>query len=186
MLGKKIIDPHRVESNLREIDGIGLLDTVTTLDRTKTTCQVSAELMNTRGVLPYSLTEPEKAIRDLKNLRGYEIHMGNTTGDVGLFNIWRGMSQRALADGSVNGNVWGTYIHGIFDNDEFRRMFLNALRERKGLPLQHHTVSYQAKKQKAIDAWADTLRSRVDMCFILRQLGMESFQKKYCMTTRYE
>jgi adenosylcobyric acid synthase len=192
MLGKKIIDSHSVESSLGEIDGIGLLDTTTTLDRKKTTCQVSAELMNSKGVLPYAPAKPGEDNTGLKNLKGYEIHMGNTTGDVGLFTINRLHSanpsngRNDIPDGSVKDNVWGTYIHGIFDNDEFRRMFLNALREKKGLPLQNDTINHHAKKQEAIDAWAGTLGSKVDICFILRQLAMESFQEKYCTTMRHE
>jgi adenosylcobyric acid synthase len=189
MLGSKIIDPHSVESNLREVDGIGLLDTVTTLDSTKTTCQVSAELIHSSKLFNM---DQSGSSAEMKNLKGYEIHMGNTTGDVGLFKINRfnrvnpSGGANDIPDGSAKGNVWGTYIHGIFDNDEFRRMFLNTLREKKGLPLQKNMINYQTKKQEAIDAWADTLKSKVDICFILRQLGMESFQKLNCTTMRHE
>jgi adenosylcobyric acid synthase len=187
MIGKKIFDPHHVESPLTEVAGMGFLDTVTTFDRTKTTCQVEAELVDSRGVWQYALTDGEKYNSRFHKLMGYEIHMGNTTGDVGLFRLRRYSSNSELCkgevtppllihDGSVKDNVWGTYIHGIFDNDELRAAVINSLREKKGLPPRDVEVDYQAKREDAIDRWADTLKNSVDICFILRQAGME-----YCM-----
>jgi adenosylcobyric acid synthase len=184
MLGKKILDPFGVESEIREVEGMGLLDTVTTLGRTKITCQITAKLRMEDGE---------------EELKGYEIHMGNTTGDVGLFEIKRYLNTEhrtqntdnkewtdqnspgsgfcaqssEVLDGSMKGNVWGTYIHGIFDNDAFRRRLLNRLRGRKGLSPLHRTIDYHAVKEEAINRWAGILRESVDICFILRLLGME-------------
>jgi adenosylcobyric acid synthase len=177
MLGKKILDPDGVESDTKEIDGIGLLDTVTTLNTTKTTCQVSAELTGSGKAF---LASAGMSCDGLNNLQGYEIHMGNTTGDVGLFNISRLNSPDETPDGSAAGNTWGTYIHGIFDNDEFRRTLLNSIREKKGMPLQEKTFNFHETKQEALDGWAAVVRDRVDICFILRQLGMEFYQAQYC------
>jgi adenosylcobyric acid synthase len=112
--------------------------------------------------------------------------MGMTTGDVGLFTLHRlnsssgSSNSSGIPDGSAAGNVWGTYIHGIFDNDEFRRLFLNSIREKRGLPLQEQTFHFQETKQEAIDGWADIIKRRMDICFILRQLDMESYQSQYC------
>ena len=180
MLGQKILDPDNVESSLTEVEGMGFLDTVTTLDRTKTTCRVSAvadcsKLFNTA-----------QSGSTIDGLKGYEIHMGNTTGDVGLFKLRRAFSNSELRtpnselilDGSVKGNVWGTYIHGIFDNDDLRAALLDSLREKKGLPARSVTFSYQAQREEAINKWADTLKNSVDICFILRQAGMEYCMKK--------
>ncbi len=182
MIGKKIFDLHNVESSLHEVEGIGFLDTVTTFDKTKTTCRVEAE----------SVQSLELGVKSYKNiLKGYEIHMGNTTGDVGLFKLKRfqntdnppipplekgGEGGFDILDGSMNGNVWGTYIHGIFDNDELRAEIINSLRKKKGLPPRDVEVNYQAMREEAINRWADTLKNSVDICFILRQVGME-----YCM-----
>ena len=177
MIGRKIFDPHNVESTLREVQGIGLLDTVTTFDRIKTTCQVEAYKTGIR--------DQGSGVRE-QPLKGYEIHMGNTTGEVGLFRVRRYASHaerithhsELIPDGSEQGNVWGTYIHGIFDNDEFRTEVINSLRQRKGLPLRDVEVSYQAIREEAINRWADTLKNSVDICFILKHVGMEYCLKK--------
>jgi adenosylcobyric acid synthase len=167
MLGNKILDPFNVESGSKEVDGMGLLDTVTTFDKTKTTCQVEAEIVQST----------ELGVKSDKNsLKGYEIHMGSTTGEIGLFKLKRFNNSELISDGSVKGNVWGTYIHGIFDNDDFRTALLNSIRKRKGLPLQETGINYQIKKEEAIDKWADILKNSVDVCFMLRQVDME-----YCM-----
>ena len=219
MLGQKIFDPLSVESNNKEVNGMGLLDTETTLDRTKTTCQVSAVIQNReyRTCLPDRQAQNSDKRKDknadkdslssglwaLKSdLRGYEIHMGKTTGDVGLFKLRRLQNtenrtqnsdkskvQNGLAtglwapgseimDGSAKDNVWGTYIHGIFDNDGLRRAVINSLRIKKGLPPKEEKMNYALEKEKAITRWADILKSKVDMCFILRQVGMDACLKK--------
>ncbi|RJQ15049.1 MAG: cobyric acid synthase [Nitrospiraceae bacterium] len=178
MLGKKIFDPHGVESDLEEVDGMGLLDTVTTLNKTKITCQVEAELVK-------SLESGVKSYGN-KFLRGYEIHVGETSGDTGLFKLKRFFSNSQLStldselvlDGSSKGNVWGTYIHGVFDNDDFRTALLNSFRKGKSLPAQQAGFNYQAARDEAINKWADILKSSVDVCFTLRQVGMEHCVKE--------
>ena len=117
--------------------------------------------------------------------------MGVTTGDIGLFRLSRitpayrlpagqaGSGRHhaspvtVVIDGSLKGNVWGTYIHGLFDNDSFRKALLNSLRYRKGLPPIKETINYFDLKETAINRWADILRNSVDICFILRLLDME-------------
>lgn len=191
MLGEKILDPYNVEHSMKEVDGMGLLSTITTLNKTKTTCQVSAELVRSLelGVMSnnaFELTTPNSELPTPNLLRGYEIHVGITTGDVGLFKINRLSSSNSLnglnyvSDGSLNGNVWGTYIHGLFDNDSFRGALLNLLRLRKGLSPVKETINYFKLKENAIDKWADILKNNVDICFILRLLGME-----YCKNFNY-
>jgi adenosylcobyric acid synthase len=148
MLGKLLLDPQGVDSSHRAVEGMGLLDVETTFDTVKTTCQVEAEFMGEdRGVL-----------------QGYEIHMGNTTGDIGLFKLKRiPAGSEPVLDGSARGNVWGTYLHGIFDNDGFRRAVLNDLRQRRGLDSLRETVDYHQLRSGALDRWADVLRSHIDM-----------------------
>jgi len=175
MLGKKIFDPHGVESDHREIEGLGLLDIETLFEKEKITCQAEAEIVQSPefGVQSKAWYYKEKLI-------GYEIHMGRTTGDVGLFKLKRILSHSELgtqnselvSDGSRKGNCWGTYLHGIFDNNEFRRSLLNGIRESKGLPAAAAGADYAAMKEKAIDNLADMVRKHLDIDFIMRSMEL--------------
>ena len=111
-----------------------LLDIETVLEKTKVTAQVEAVAVQGSK---FGVQSSEG--KSNKTLKGYEIHMGRTTGDVGLFKLRRTSSDSELgtlnvepvSDGSAKGNVWGTYIHGIFDNDLFRRGLINSLRTKE-------------------------------------------------------
>ncbi len=167
MAGKKIHDPHGVESSHTEIDGLGLLDIETAFGEAKTTCQVEAKIARWASA--------GFAAAGNDGLTGYEIHMGDSEGDIGLFEIKRlsgPMAGTPVADGSGKGNCWGTYIHGIFDNDAFRRSVLNGLREKKGLQPLDSPVSYAATIDRGLNRLADLLRQHVDMNFIRRVLGL--------------
>ena len=70
------------------------------------------------------------------------------------------------------GSCWGTYLHGIFDNNEFRLCVLNGIRERKGLAPMAGTVDYDGMKDKAIDNLADLVRKHLDMEQIMRSMEL--------------
>lgn len=165
MLGKKIYDPYGVESNYKEIDGIGLLNIETAFETEKITSQVEAELNTSAFNLQASAP-----------LRGYEIHMGVSRGETGLFKIKRlslqpsALSLQPLLDGSIKGNCWGTYIHGIFENDYFRRAVINSLRIKRGLEPLSFTYSYRELKEQFIERLAKIVERHLDMSFIWRLL----------------
>lgn len=168
MSGKKIYDPHCVESSNKEINGIGLLNIETTFEKAKITCQVEAELAQPPSPYP-SPIEGEGIIK----LSGYEIHMGTSHGDIGLFKLKRLSSgSEPITDGSIKGNVWGTYIHGIFDNDRFRRSLINSLRMRKGLMHTDEFVDYSKLRDDAINKWAGILKENIDMGFIEKLINV--------------
>ncbi len=152
MLGRSIKDPLGVESEIGETMGLSFLDTETVLTDTKKTFQVMARIDGFYGM-------------DC-TVRGYEIHMGETTSMVKPFaRIERRNSRRVdIEDGGVSadGNTWGTYIHGIFDNDRFRTEFLDILRRRKGLP-QGKERSFLEDLERSIAMVSDTLRENLDM-----------------------
>jgi adenosylcobyric acid synthase len=158
MLGGKIYDPCGAESDYKEIEGLGLLDIETRLGDTKITSQVEAELVKGSDL----------GIKGTSNLlKGYEIHMGISEGDTGLFKLRRfSVDSELILEGSAKGNVWGTYIHGIFDNDKFRRNLLNTLRIRKGLYPFEKTVDYSILRENALNTWAKILKENIDMEFI--------------------
>ena len=184
ILGRKLFDPYCVESECKEIDGIGLLNIETTFQKEKVTAQVTAEPIHT---FPTSQV-----------LKGYEIHMGVSSGDIGLFKIRRSMDKDNSAnmpvlggevtvetlDGSINGNCWGTYIHGIFENDLFRRNLVDRVRVRKGLePLlgggglnsgennSSWLINYREIKERAIDYLAEVFEKYLDMSYIWRLIS---------------
>lgn len=164
MLGKKIYDPHEMESGHRETEGLGLLDIETTLEEVKTTCQVEAEIISEKWEIGTEKLRNNNRSLLLPTLKGYEIHMGMTTGDIGLFRLNRLDSSNAnVFDGSQKGNVWGTYIHGIFDNDVFRRNLINSLRLKKGLMPLEEAIDYTKMRDESLDRWARIIKDSIDM-----------------------
>ncbi|MCI4626220.1 MAG: cobyric acid synthase [Candidatus Magnetoovum sp. WYHC-5] len=156
MLGLLIKDPYAVETTYKEVKGLGYLECVTIFDKTKTTCQVTAQL---KTQIPF-------VEGTFKDLLGYEIHMGTTCSSKGMFDIHEYNKKDTHPDGSQKDNVLGTYLHGIFDNDHFRRAIINGLRIKKGLKPLTHVVNYKALKDKAINEWACVLKTHLDMKFI--------------------
>jgi len=160
MLGKRIDDHHGVESEHRSMDAIGLLNIETRFDKEKITCWSEAHLIADCGlrIADWNSESP---------IAGYEIHMGTSIGEIGLFKIKRSDGDSAIVlDGSMNNNCWGTYLHGIFDNDAFRRGVLNQVRVRKGLAPFESGVNYGASIESALDRLADVFRQHVDLEFI--------------------
>jgi adenosylcobyric acid synthase len=175
MLGKKIYDPYGIESPHKEVDGLGLLNIETTFEKEKTTCQTEVELV--RSSVSFG-DSPGREFGAGNNglLRGYEIHMGQSKGDIGLFKILRLTPHASRLtdafDGSINGNCWGTYIHGIFENDSFRRRIINSIRGKRELPPIDSTIKYSEMKEKAIDNLADIVKQNLNMDLINRIIGL--------------
>ncbi len=161
MLGRKILDPLGIESNSGESEALGFLNVVTTLQERKATFQVKAVEL-TLGM----------------ELAGYEIHHGKTEFLDSLAPIFeiveQGGREVKISDGAKNpeGNVWGTYLHGIFDNNQFRRAFLNQIRRDKGLaPLDSKDEGFNQDKE--FDNLAQLLRENIDMDYLYRILRKE-------------
>ncbi len=159
ILGLKVSDPYGVETEGVTEEGLGLLRVETVLLKEKVTANVEA------------VSHPSSLILH-PSVRGYEIHMGKTMllGDAEpLFVIKkRNGNDIEISDGATtkDGRCWGTYIHGIFDNDEFRRNFLNGIRKEKGLDILDKT----AKKEDDFDRLAGVLKENLDMEYILKMI----------------
>lgn len=145
MLGKKLIDPYRVESSTEEVEGIGLLSVETEFYPQKITTQVEG----------YLNSEPSIKIK------GYEIHMGVSYGKINLFSIKRTTTEQTLLDGSVEGNVWGTYVHGVFESDSLRRWLINRHRIKKGIKPLEKTFCWQKMKELFIDNLANNIEKHL-------------------------
>lgn len=170
MLGMQINDPHHVESSEDGVQGLGLLNVATTFAAEKQTFQVKAHLLKYENLFYVD-----------EELTGYEIHMGETVykGD-NLARPFARISERAgkaaqIFDGCVSnkGNVLGTYIHGIFDNDGFRSRLIKHLRLKKGLESVDGTpLSSKKIKEEKYNTLADIVRGNIDMGMVYKILEM--------------
>jgi adenosylcobyric acid synthase len=138
MLGRRISDPDGVEGAPGGVDGLGLLDVETVLTADKTAAPVAG-----------------RHIGSGESITGYEIHLGRTEGadrrrpllDLG------GHTDGAT---SPDGRVTGSYVHGVFASDGFRRAFLI------GLGAAASNESYEARVEAALDALASHIGRHVD------------------------
>ncbi len=162
ILGQKIKDPDNVESGIKEIAGLGLLDMETVMFRDKTTIQYDGKLSNTAGILDGA---------DGINVKGYEIHQGKSSVNSGKENVVLG--NEAEVKGAVKGNIIGTYLHGIFDNSEFTSFLLNKIRTGKGFDEVGEHFDFQQFKEKEYDKLADVLRNNLNISEIYRIMDGE-------------
>jgi len=156
MLGRAIGDPNRVESDCGSGSALGLLAVDTVLATNKTL---------TRTVARHAPSGSEVV--------GYEIHHGLTdvdpAGDIEALFVRR--DGRSAGVGRANHRVWGTYLHGVFDSNAFRRWFVDRLRVRRGLPpLGRIAARYDI--EPALDRVADFVRRSLDMKAIYRLLRL--------------
>lgn len=154
MLGASIADPEEVEEG-GSIRGMELLPVTTKLNREKRRCQTEGRLNELEGV--FSLLSGREYC-------GYEIHMGQTERIQNeAAEITDGKKPGAVVSGG-NKNVYGTYIHGIFDKGEIASAVIHALAARKGIRIENGVFEdYQTFKEKQYDRLADTLRQHLDM-----------------------
>ncbi|PWC13632.1 cobyric acid synthase CobQ [Brenneria roseae subsp. americana] len=168
MLGKHIIDG--VESGVARMDGLGLLDVDTVFAEQKVTTRVTGSCRPQLPGLLASCTGLPVA--------GYEIHMGESRlgpqAEPFVCLTQRNGQATARFDGAVNadGSVMGSYLHGLFDNDEFTRALLNTLRQRKGLAaFDGEAFDYARHKQQQFDILAAAMREHIDIGAVYRFMG---------------
>jgi adenosylcobyric acid synthase len=175
MLGTVIEDKGSVESGHSSTEGLGLLDVSTTFSAEKQTYQARA-VMAEGNPPPFHVDADADADSILS---GYEIHMGDSQcRSRPLLRITeRGGKEVSIADGAVSedGRVAGTYLHGIFDNDEFRRQLIKHLMKEKGTAYTDDDarLSSQAFKEQAYDRLADVVQKNLSMASIYRAMGLE-------------
>ena len=158
MLGQTLDDPAGTESGKpMSLAGLGLLPTRTTFDAQKRRTQVRA----------VALGAPFAGAR----MTGYEIHNGRTTVN--------GEPFCRLADGTPEGcvckNVFGTYLHGLFDSGELTQALVKLLCARKGIsPRETRPTSMAEYRQAQFDLLADGVRKALDMGAVYRAMGMNA------------
>lgn len=162
MLGCEVRDEANVESAWGTVAGLGLLPVVTDFESRKQLAQVEAVCL---------LPELKGA-----KVRGYEIHQGRTTAESGMppaFRITRLFdTPTAEPDGAGTSiSLFGTYLHGLFDHSDFRRAYVNRVREYKGLsPLPPHAYD---TRPKDFDQLADWLCDHLDMSKVAEIVGLK-------------
>lgn len=144
ILGKTIADPLGIESNLETITALGLLNITTELKAEK-------RLIRQKG------THLQSGL----DVFGYEIHHGISESS-DQTPVLRFDSDACCGSGSSRYPVWGSYLHGIFDSDAYRRWFLDNLREKRGF-VRLETIVAPYDLEAAFDRLADTVRNNLDM-----------------------
>ena len=152
MLGRTVSDPDQVEAaGTTEIQGLGLLDMDTVFQGEKVQTQVSGTFDGMTGLL---------SLLNGMDYTGYEIHMGR--------------SQEKLPPLQGTGNVYGSYIHGIFDAPGVSDQILRAICTKKGLDFAAlGTFDLQEYKGRQYDLLADVVRGGLDMELIYRIINRE-------------
>jgi adenosylcobyric acid synthase len=143
MLGKTIHDPQGLEGEAGSVAGLGLLDVETTLFPDKTLSQVNAVHACT-GL----------------NLSGYEIHLGETKGPDCARPFAR-IGDRPDGAMSANGRIMGTYLHGCFSSDGFRKAFL------KMFDASPSELNYDTVIEATLDELASHLEQHIDIAKLL-------------------
>ena len=161
MLGERLCDPDHVESRIPETAGLGLLDFCVSFRAEKTTLQASG-----------AIEASDTWLRSLNGLMldGYEIHSGVNAFGPGCVPFLR-LNGRSEADGVANpqGNVLGSYLHGIFDTGAFWRALVNHVRAGKGLDENSgELLTMEAFRDREFDRLADLVRQNLDMDAVYR------------------
>ena len=161
MLGKNLSDPYGVEEG-GDTAGIGLLDVETIFAEKKRTIRVDGHFGKVQGVF---------ANLSGKEFYGYEIHSGVTE-----FDKANALTQMqpiyeeggVMPEGAqhVEGvmNVYGTYVHGIFDSEGVAAAVVEALLAKKGMSSDDiKVINFDEYKKQQYDILADNIRKNIDM-----------------------
>lgn len=167
MLGMQVDDPHGIENNGKPRTGVGLgLLPVTTILNTEKITRPVAGRVRAGAFCGQRL--------DQTAFRGYEIHVGETSGAAGLTPFADLSSSPEVTligasgscqDGAVSEDGWvaGTYVHGLFDDDRFRHAFVDAMRLARGLAPASAKAFVAAEREARLDRLAAHLRGSLNI-----------------------
>ena len=145
MLGKKLHDPYGIEGEIKSIDGLGLLDIETSIEKQK-------ELKLVEGIL----------ISDNSAIAGYEIHMGVSTGPA-LNNPAIQLADKVDGAISADGQIMGTYLHGLFDQSSA----LSSLLKWTGLK-ESSNFDYESLREQELDRLAEEMQQHIDIDLLFK------------------
>jgi len=154
MLGEELLDPNGADSSRKLSQGLNLLPLKTTFMKEKITTQIKAIHTESQCIL-----------------EGYEIHTGITETSKKITPAFKIIEKQRLPvenfDGICIDNVMGTYIHGLFNSQEFRHYFLNMVRKRSGLnELKMNKIQNLNEQRNEYDHLADEVEKHLDMSLL--------------------
>ncbi len=146
MMGKRVLDPDKIEGDIAEIEGLGILPVETILEKSKQTRQTSFTFINGQA-----------------HGEGYEIHAGKTVASTPspLCRLGNGAEEGYY----ISDKVWGSYVHGIFDNAS---VITSVLRQVD--PAFSSTIDYKALKEEGYDQLAQLIRDHIDIDYVYKTL----------------
>lgn len=162
MMGTVLADPEGIEGQEGRYKGLGLVPLKTVITSQKTARQRLVTSNYPQPGLPVS---------------GYEIHQGRShlmwekeAGEVSEgFKPLFDDTNLGVVDATQS--IWGTYLHGLFDNGPWRRAWLNRLRQQRGLKsLPTGVPNYREERETMLDSLAEVVENYLDMPKILQLL----------------
>jgi len=147
ILGHEVIDEDGIEGPPCRVKGLGLLDVKTVMKPHKRLARSNATYLPTGD-----------------DVRGYEIHIGETTGP-DCDRAWLSLDGRGEGAATANGQIMGCYLHGLFEADAFREVFLSRL----GKPVTGH--QYADGVDTTLDALAAHLETHLDIDQLIALAG---------------
>ncbi|MBW4658238.1 MAG: cobyric acid synthase CobQ [Drouetiella hepatica Uher 2000/2452] len=163
MMGKLLADPEGLEGQEGRYKGLGLLPLKTVITGQKVARQRLVTSNFPQVGLPVAGYEIHQGRSHLVDA---EAESGGTPGYKALFDD----ANIGVVD--ITQSIWGTYLHGLFDNGPWRRAWLNRLRQQRGLKSLPTGISnYREQRETMLDELADAVGSHLDLSPILQQLG---------------
>lgn len=158
MLGEELSDPLFIETG-GQMRGMGLLPNKTVFENQKIRTQEQGSFFSDMGKNRHKKTLG-KALSRLE-VEGYQIHMGRTSFTKTTTSL---LTLKSGIDGNYNDNVYGTYLHGVFDKTDVCTAVVRYLLEKKGLDSSNiYGFDMELFRESQYDLLAKTLRESLDM-----------------------
>ena len=164
MLGERLLDPEGVEATAgTAVRGLGLLPLATTFVAEKTTRRAAGHVIAGRG--------PWASLRG-HAVAGYEIHMGRTEATTAALDPLLRLDGHDDGAVSLDGRVAGTYLHGLFASDAFRRTLLRSLGWRDPSAAAPAAATHAERREREFDRLAAVVRAHLDLSRVRAMLGL--------------
>ncbi|MEG0829132.1 MAG: cobyric acid synthase [Anaerovoracaceae bacterium] len=177
MLGEELRDPNNVEYG-GQMAGMGLLPSITVFEEEKTRTRIKGVFSKVEGIF---------SKLSGMDFHGYEIHMGQTSLNKGeLLSHIAIQGEPPKADGLSHGNIYGSYVHGIFDEENVAKEIISSLLREKGFSDEDvQSIDLDKYKDMQYDLLADGMRKNIDMDMIYDVLNIgRTYDKKERLNDR--